>query len=177
MIVDYITNALDNSKWYAIQTKPQQEKKACFNLNSYGVETFFPQVRKKYKNNRYLMEYYLEPLFSRYIFAKFNYPGVFNKIKYTRGVQKIVGMGPTPCAIEEDVIDIIKQNCSDEGVIQTDTQFKPGDRVIINKPYLKDFIGVFQYETNKRDRVSILLTTISYQANMIIGKEDISKVS
>ncbi len=166
---------LNNLRWYVIQTKPRQENKTCYNLNSYGVQTFFPQVRKKYKNSRRLVDWYLEPLFPSYIFARFNYPDMFRKIRYTRGVYKIVGFGPMPCAVDEEVISIIRLNCSNDGYVQQEPKLKPGDQVVIKNPYLKDLIGIFQYET--KNRVSILLTTIAYQAHINVSNKYVAPES
>jgi transcriptional antiterminator RfaH len=163
-------------RWYVLQTKPKQEKRTCFNLNSFGIETFFPQILKKYKNKSRLRHRYAEALFPRYVFANFSYLNMFSKIKYTRGVQKIVGFGQLPFPVDQEIIEIIKLKISQDEYKPKEDGFKPGDQVIVNKPYLNDFIGVFEYEMKEQDRVSILLTTISYQAHMIVPKEHVSKI-
>lgn len=171
-------NWLNYPQWYVVQTKPQQELRANSNLNSFGVKTFFPQVVTKHGGkNGSKQKCQTKPLFPRYLFVNFNATEMLQKIKYTRGIQKIVSYGDLPCIVDEELIKVIKAHREDDGYIHLEKDIiKPGDRVLINKPHFHDFVGIFEHETKDKDRVSILLTTVSYQVHVILNKDDLQKI-
>ena len=102
---------------------------------------------------------------------------MLQKIKYTRGIQKILSYGDSPCVVDEELIQLIKSQREEDGYIHLKKDIiKPGDMVTINKPYFRDFAGIFEHEIKDEDRVSILLTTISYQVHVILNKDDLQKI-
>lgn len=173
-----MSNWLNYPQWYVIQTKPQQELRANSNLNAYGVKTFFPQVITSTAGKRSLKtKKQTKPLFPRYLFANFNASSMLQKVKYTRGIQTVVSFGNSPCVVDEELIRLIKLQREDDGFIHLERDcIKPGDKVIINKPYFRDFVGVFEHQTKDEDRVSILLTTVSYQVHVIVQRDELQKV-
>lgn len=171
-------NWLNYPRWYVVQTKPQQELRANSNLNSFGVKTFFPQIITKHGGkNDSKQKCKTKPLFPRYLFANFNASQMLQKIKYTRGIQQIVSYGDSPCIVDDELIQVIKSQRAEDGYIHLQKDIiKPGDRVLINKPHFCDFVGIFEYETKDKDRVSILLTTVSYQVHVILDRNDLQKI-
>lgn len=159
--------------WYVIQTKPRQEDRAYLNLSALGIETFLPKIRKRYKNK--YKKFYTTPLFPSYLFANFNANKMLNTVYYTKGVQRVLCFGSKPCAVEVDTIDIIKSKIGDDGLIKLEKKLKPGDKVIIEKSYLKDLVGVLEKDMEGEERASVLLTTVSYQVHVIVSKDDLVK--
>lgn len=168
----------EEPRWYAIHTKPKQENRADSNLRAWHVETFTPKI-KELSFNPFSGKpiYTTKPLFYRYIFAHFEASKLLHKVSFTRGVQKVVCFGGCPTAIDDEIIALIQSRRGEDGFIRMGEKFLPGDKVMINSGYFKGLAGVFEEEVNAHERVAILLTTIDYQARILIDKGRLRKVS
>lgn len=162
----------DNLRWFVIQAKPKQEDRANSNLKAWMVETFTPRLREpgcdKYTGER---SYITKHLFPRYIFARFDANNSLHKVHFTRGVHSVVSYGNKPAPVDDQIIDAIRSRVAEDGYVKLHGDLQPGDQVMINNGPLKNFIGVFDREINDTDRVMILLTTVSYQAHIVIERE------
>jgi transcription elongation factor/antiterminator RfaH len=164
-----------NLSWYAIHTKAREEDRAGDNLRAWNVETFTPKIRERSYNQFALRPTYeIKHLFPRYIFARFAL-NILQKIRFTRGVQDIVGFGHGPALIDDEIIEIIKSRL-DSGFVRIDDDLKAGDEVIIKDGPLKSFVGIFKHQVGSSDRVLIMLTTVSYQARVVINRDGIASV-
>ena len=165
------------SFWYCIYTKPGLEEFVTIQFNQQtGIEVFNPKIRKK----RYLrgrMTVAEEKLFPCYLFARFDLSRYYRMVKYTRGVRSLVGdRGGNPYSVDENLITFLKSKMND-GFIRLDPpHFEPGEQVTITDGPLKGLMGIFQKELLVKERVMILLNTISYQARMEIDREFLAKV-
>src|SRR5215210_821766 len=99
----------DSLRWYAIQTKAQQEDRAESNLRAWGVETFVPRFRAR-RRGYYAggATYLIKSLFPRYIFARFDANALLHKVNFTRGVQSVVRFGGTPAPVDDEVLAIMR---------------------------------------------------------------------
>ena len=168
----------DVSQWYVVHTNPKQEERADYNLRAWGVETLHP----KFKTRRF-NEFTGAPiiitksLFPRYIFAKFNAPKQLAKITFTRGVHYVVSFGGQPVSVNEEIIDIIRARIDQNGVVKMGEELKEGDKVVIKAGPLKDFEGIFERELKDSERITVLLTTISYQGRLVINRNLLERTS
>src|SRR5256885_1737905 len=95
-------NATDVSRWYVVHTKPRQEERANNNLRAWGVETLNPKLRtRRYNEFTGAPSTITQPLFPRYIFARFNADKQLAKIWFTRGVHEVVCFGRSPALVDE----------------------------------------------------------------------------
>ncbi len=156
--------------WYVIYTKPKQEDKVEESLARASVEVFNPKLRRK-RLIRRKSERATRPLFPNYLFAKFDPALQYHMIKYTRGVSGIVGNLGSPWPVSEDIIDIIKSQMNEEGLVVINPDIKVGDRVEITEGPFRGFIGIFEREMKDSERIIVLLNTIEYQARLDIQKE------
>jgi transcription elongation factor/antiterminator RfaH len=158
--------------WYAIHTHPKQEDRADENLQAWHVETFAPKLRAR-RANPYARTptYYTKHLFPRYIFARFKTDEFLHKVRYTRGVESVVGIGTNPSPIDDQVISLIKSHSDDQSVIQINDGLKVGSEVVISDGPLRGFTGIFERSMKDSDRVMILLNTVSYQSHIVIERE------
>jgi transcription elongation factor/antiterminator RfaH len=164
--------------WYLVQTHPRQEDRAEGNLKSFGIETLVPKFKER-RRNFYTGEVILhaKPLFPSYIFAKFIAKDLYQKVRYTRGIRKLVGFGDSPTVVDEEIIAIIQSRIGEDGFARIDEYLKPGDKVIIKDGPLRTFAGIFEREVNSTDRVRILILTVSYQAHAEIERDIVKKMS
>ncbi|HKV36577.1 MAG TPA: transcription termination/antitermination NusG family protein [Pyrinomonadaceae bacterium] len=159
-------------QWYVLHTNPKQEDRAYSNLRGWGVETLHPKLKTRRVNEfSGALSYITKPLFPRYIFARFDARKQLGKISFTRGVHHVVSFGGQPTPIEEDVIKILSSRIDDNGFVKLGDQLKPGDKVVIKAGPLRDFEGVFERELNDTERISVLLTTISYQGRVVVSRD------
>jgi transcriptional antiterminator RfaH len=172
-----VTAALDNGvEWYAIRTKPKEEERADINLRTWQVQTFAPKLRELCPSG-YGGRYVSKPLFSSYIFARFNARKQLHNIKYTRGVQNVVSFGDRPIPIDDNVIDLIKDRIDKDGFIRLGEELHYGDKVTIKFGPLKNLVGIFQKRIKETERVKILLDAVSYQSHVLIDREMIARMN
>jgi transcriptional antiterminator RfaH len=165
-------------QWFVLQTNPKQEDRAYSNLRCWGVEALHPKMKTRRVNEfSGALTYITKPLFPRYIFARFDARKQLANISFTRGVHHVVSFGGQPTPVEEDVIQIISSRIDDNGFVKIGDQLKPGDKVVINAGPLRDFEGVFERELNDQERISVLLTTISYQGRVVVSRDILARAS
>jgi len=165
----------DQTQWYAVRTKPNEEERADSNLKAWRVETFTPKVKELHTSGFGIGRYVTKPLFSRYIFARFDVERQLHDINYTRGVQGVVSFGGCPISIDDKVIDRIKERVDDDGFIRID-DFKAGDTVRISSGPLQSIEGVFERKLKDKDRVKILLNTMNHGSHLLIDRAMVEKV-
>jgi transcriptional antiterminator RfaH len=169
--------AKDVPSWYVIHTQPKQEDRACSNLEVLGAPTFNPKIRERRYNQFVISSTYVtKPLFPRYIFAQFKVSDLYHKVRFTRGVYKVVSFGEGPTPIDEEIVALIRSNIED-GFVRIDRGLKLGDRIIVKDGLLKNLAGIFEREMKDTDRIRILLETVSYQAHIEIARDMVRKAS
>jgi len=82
------------ASWFAVYTKPRQERIALLNLERQRFECFLPLAENPYQRCRRSRQARAEPLFPRYLFLKAR-PAQQNlaAVRSTRGVIGLVRMG------------------------------------------------------------------------------------
>ncbi|MBM4348609.1 MAG: hypothetical protein FJ106_01780 [Deltaproteobacteria bacterium] len=96
----------DSSLWYIIRTKPGDEHHVEGNLEKQGIEVFLPLV-ETYRNNHGKMVRVTKPLFTCYIFARLNLNIHYEKVRFTRGVDKILKLSNHSFPISNKVIETL----------------------------------------------------------------------
>jgi transcriptional antiterminator NusG len=121
--------------------------------------------------------YIIKPLFPRYLFARFKANELLHKVYYTRGVHSIVRFGTCPTPVDDEIIALLQRQSGPEGFVRIGEELKAGDRVMVVSGPLRNFIGIFEGTVKERERVSILLTTVSFQSRVLIEREMVKKVA
>jgi transcription elongation factor/antiterminator RfaH len=162
--------------WYVIQTKPKKEEEAKSYLSTRGVEIFNPRIESfALRNGRMSKE--LKPLFSSYIFGRFDLNQDYPLVRWARGVRKILSFGGYPTPVSEEVVRVIRERLDDEGIVRVTPHFKSNDVVRIKSGPLKDLLGIFERGTSDSERVRILLNLIGYQPAVELHYSMIEKVA
>ncbi len=168
--------AAERLHWYAIYTHSRQEERAEHNLRVGKVETFNPKAKEIRKRQSNPNNFVTSQLFPRYIFARFVAKHHLHKVSYTRGVQRVVSFSSQPTPVDDSIISLIRSQMDEDGYVPLGEQFKSGDRIVVKDGSLANFAGVFERELKGSDRVSILLTTVSYQVRVVLEREQIQKL-
>jgi transcriptional antiterminator RfaH len=161
----------DSLRWYVVHTHVKQEERANENLLSWGVETLHAKMKtRRFNEFTGAPTYLTQPLFPRYLFAKFNAREQLPKIRFTRGVHNVVSFGENPAPVEDDIIDIIRSRIDENGFVKANDELKPGDKVVISAGPLRNLVGIFEREVKGSDRITILLTAIEYQGRLVVER-------
>ncbi len=155
--------------WFVLNTKPKKE---------FQVEKLFQECGFKVYNPKYIQDNKIFPFFSGYEFIYFNHPGEYKKVKYTRGVKRIVGNVQGPIPVQEKIIEEIKKR-EINGFIELDkygSEPEAGDEVQIMEGAMKGLKGIFKKELTPKERAIVLLNYVSYQGHIIIEKKKLKKV-
>jgi transcriptional antiterminator RfaH len=172
------TNTINSitPRWYVIQTKPGNEHRVEINLCHQGIETLLPLFEsKQYCQGRMVQK--VKPLFPNYLFARLNIELHYYKVKWTRGVSKILGTGDKPFPLSEKVIQTIKKRIGENNLVRLEEEWKEGDNVQITSGPFKELIGVFQKKMSDRGRVRILLNLIGVNIPIQISQWQLKKVA
>jgi transcription elongation factor/antiterminator RfaH len=166
----------ESQLWYVVQTKPANEERVKGNLLNQEIETFLPLLGTYEYSNRGMVQR-VKPLFASYLFARLDLLLHYYKVKYTRGVSKILGSGDGPIPISEKVIETIKARIGEDDLVKLEDDFNEGDLVQVTSGPLKDLVGVFQKRMSARGRVKILLSLIGVDVPVQLSKWQIKRVA
>ena len=154
--------------WYVVYTKPHREEQAQFYLRMKGLEVFFPRldlVRVAEKRKRII------PLFPNYLFVRIHLPTEFHYVTWSPGVKRIVSFGERPIPLEGRVVDFLKDQTTDAGVIRACSQLRTGQEVEIRGGPFDGLIAIIQDPPDAKGRVKILLKLLSRQISVKLGVE------
>ena len=159
-------------RWYVIRSKPHQERQAEFHLRQLSVETFLPLLRHN-KRIRCQEKTVVEPLFPRYLFARFDINDRYRAVNFARGVLTIVKFGLKPAEVSESLIGAIKERLEDGCVTPKTERFEKGQIVQIKGGPLAGLEAVFISETTEQHRVLLFLKTLGLQAKLTLDIDQI----
>lgn len=160
--------------WFVIHTKPRDEYRVKNHFEGMEIETLLPLCENfQYSHGR--MCRVINPLFSNYLFARLDLERHYYKVKWTRGVNRILGVGNEPTPISEMVIQMLKDRMG--GTVKLLEDLREGDLVQITSGPLKDFIGVFQRRLSSGERVRILLNLIGAEVPVQISRGQLKKAA
>jgi len=162
--------------WYVVQTKPGNEYRVETNLSNQEIEVFLPLL-ETFQHSSGKMIQKIKPLFPNYLFAKLDINLHYYKVKWTRGVNKILGNGDGPISISGKVVETIKERTGKDNLVKLEEEWKEGDQVRINSGPFKDLVGVFQKKMSDNGRVRILLNLIGVDVPVQISRCQIKKVA
>jgi len=163
---------IPGNDWFIINSKPKQEFDAAKNLLTLAIEVYLPVYNKKVKKNKLKVDC-VTPLFSGYLFARFDINEFYQKVRYTRGVKSLLGCNEYLWTLADDKIQDIKSRESGGLVVLRRRQeyFRQGDRILIDDGDFEGWEGIFQEELPDRERAMILLTNVRFSSKLILPKK------
>lgn len=143
--------------WYVIRSKPNREEFLAGQLESRGIEVFYPQLRVKPVNprSRKIKPYFPGYLFIRIDFEK-NQSLSFNHIP---GAANLVFIGNEPAFVPDNIISAIRlrvEEINDAGG-EVMKSLKPGDWVKIHEGPFEGYEGILDSKISGNKRVRVLL--------------------
>ena len=147
------------SNWFAVVSKPRQEKTAFENLQRQGFECFLPMAENPYQRRSKKHQRIVEPLFPRYLFLRaIASHQNLAPVRSTKGVLNMVRFGTELAVVPDSVIHAIQSSMEeDTGLVKIEpVPIEAGDKVRIFDGPLAGINGVVQ-ETNSNNRALILM--------------------
>jgi len=158
--------------WYAVYVKSRAEKKAEFDLQISGIETFLPLQRKlrQWSDRKKIVEI---PLIPGYLFVRVSRKE-YDAVLQSKHVVNYVRFERTAATIPDNQIDYLKLMLKQDnlGIEITHETFELGRKVeVIAGPMIGLQAKLVQIKG--KDKVAIELEQIGYSALIEIRKEDI----
>jgi transcriptional antiterminator RfaH len=166
---------MDMKDWYVIQTKPREEEKASFFLAESDIEVYLPKMEIctfKVKKRVFARK----PLFPGYLFACFDTDEDLSRVRWTRGVNKILPESINPVPLYDSVVESIKNLAGKDNIIRK-RNLKKNNRIRIIRGPMKGLPGIFENWVSDQGRVKILLDLLNYQARVELHNSLIEKVA
>jgi transcription elongation factor/antiterminator RfaH len=154
--------------WYALYTKPRNEKKTFESLTSAGIETYLPLIKtlKQWSDRKKWVE---EPLFRSYIFVHIDKSDYYHVLNNT-GIVRYITFEGKAVPIPENQIQAIKQYVGkDFEPIDNLNKFRVGDKVEVIKGSLMGLQGRLISIKNKQ-KVKIEIEAISQSVYLSVPK-------
>jgi transcriptional antiterminator RfaH len=161
----------ETKHWYAIHTKPRQERIAAEHMARQSYETYLPKIKQSRRQRGRWVET-IEPLFPRYLFVRTNpLTEDVSPIRSTRGVTGLVRFGHYMAPIPDEVIGAIKDAEDPNECVNVEQQnvFRKGEILKILEGPLEGLEGIFEAETGEQ-RVLILLEVLGKISKVYVEK-------
>ncbi len=167
---------LESLHWYAIHTKPLQEKRALLNLEQQGYECYLPLLTvEKLRRNK--ISHVDEPLFARYLFIRLDNSQTgksWAPIRSTLGVSRLVSFSTEPARIDDLLIEALKtQQSSLDNTPQS--LYTKGDRLMITDGPFIGLEAIYQMHDGE-SRAMVLINLLSKTVRLKIPPANLKKI-
>lgn len=156
--------------WYVVQTKPKKEGAVQLQLQRARYEFFYPVMRRIDR---------IKPLFPSYMFVRANFNDAHSHqlVRYTRGVNKILGHGNQPCPIADEVVEVLMEQTRNGTLIEQELLLRPGDTVTVRRGILKDLMGIVKENVSEVGRVKVLFKWFQKSMSAVLPYAHLERVA
>jgi len=159
----------DLVRWYAVYTKPRNEKKVFARFVEKGIETFLP-LQKKLKQWSDRKKMVDEPLFRSYIFVHIGQKQYYDVLN-TMGVVRYITFEGKAVPIPDKQIEQIKQLLVQDIELEAvEGQIEPGSKVEVRFGSLQGIEGEMVEHAGKK-KVVIRIDHISHSLLVTLPAE------
>ena len=160
----------NHPQWFAVWSKPRQERVAREHLERQGFECFLPEAINPYQRRSKKNQPLIEPLFPRYLFLN-AIPETQNlaTVRSTRGVVGLVRSGFELIRVPEQVIEFIKAKQDETGLVRLNpAPIVPGEKItVFDGPYT-GVQGILEVHTGP-ERAMILMDLLGRQTKVEVN--------
>lgn len=131
---------MSDTRWYAVYTKPRNEKKVMSLLSGKGITCYVPLIKrlKQWSDRRKWVE---EPLLNSYAFVNIS-RNSYNDVLNTPGVVRFITFEGSAVSIPDNQIEILRKIVSSDLEVDVSAdQFREGDKVRIRSGPLYGIAG------------------------------------
>ena len=168
-------NAVPAVAWFCLRSQPKHEHIAAGHLRQIeGVEVFNPRIRFT-RATRLGPATVTESMFPNYLFARFDWETLLNRVHYAPGVSGIVHFGskwPTvpPAAIEE-----IRKVIGSREAHVISNEVVAGDEISVSGGIFHGLRAIVTQVMPGKDRVMVLMDFLGRQTSVEVKVHSIVK--
>lgn len=167
-------NCEDGMRWYLVQCKPREEKRALENLERQNFECFYP-IRSRERRRDGKLYKSADPLFPGYLFIHLDRVNDnWFPIRSTRGVSQIVRFSQYPTPIRDELIEGIRARLTERPV--DEPYLMPGDHVRIIEGAFAQLEAIF-LANDGNERVLLLLDILQREQKMSFPLASVRKIA
>lgn len=149
------------SHWYVVRTKPHKEAIVWQQLQTRGIETFYPRIQVQPVNPRSRT---VRPYFPGYLFVRADLDQVgLSTFQWLPEAVGLVSFGGEPAPVPDAVITALRRHVKE--VIAAGGELfyglEPGDPVEIRDGPFAGYEGIFDARLSGTDRVRVLLKMLN----------------
>ena len=153
-------------KWYVALTKPRNEETAHRYLSASDIEVFYPKLLVPIQNNSGRQ---VVSLFPNYIFVHIDASSSeYFKVAWCRGIKKLVSFGGVPSPLESHIVEFLREQVDEKGLIVARSNLKVGDEVQIVTGPFKGLVGIIQEPPDTKSRVKVLMAILSRHVEVVV---------
>lgn len=160
--------------WYCVHTKPQKEAQvAAYLKDTLNLETYYPRLRE-YRTIRRVRKLITAPLFSRYLFCRFDPSRDYRSVRYAPDAIDVVHGGSKPAIVQDPLIEELKKWAGEAfDIIAIKPPLRAGDQVQVTEGPLQGLPATILHTSEDQERVSILLSFLQSGAQMVVNRTQV----
>jgi transcriptional antiterminator RfaH len=156
--------------WYCLRTGPRQEETAVRGLARIEeVETFLPRIRFRRATRRGPV-WFTEPLFPRYLFARYDRARAHRWVAHTHGVTGWVHFGEQPARLPPEIITRLRAELGEHEIKVFDDPLQPGDKAVMVDGPLRGLEVVVHRVLPAPQRVAVLMEFLGQEIEVELDR-------
>ncbi len=162
------------STWVIAQTKPNSYRIAEKNLQRQGFVTFLPMIEEtRRRGNQFVRKE--APVFPGYVFVALapGNAGRWHAINSTRGVTKLVALGPRPAEAPVSLVEALRDRFGN-GLALSDSGLAEGDVVRVEAGPFTDLVGRIE-SVDPDERIWVLLDVLGRRSRVSLAARDLRR--
>jgi transcriptional antiterminator RfaH len=161
--------------WFCLRSQPKHEHIAAGHLRQIdGVEVFNPRIRYT-RPTRLGPATVTESMFPNYLFARFDWQTLLNRVHYAPGVSGIVHFGSKWPTVPEAAIEEIRRVLGAGGVHVISNELAAGDSVSVSGGVFHGLNAIITQVMPGKDRVLVLMDFLGRQTAVELKVQSIVK--
>lgn len=164
-----------SAAWFCLRSQPKHEHIAAGHLRQIpGVDVFNPRIRFT-RRTRKGPVVVTESMFPNYLFARFEWEAMLNRVHYSPGVAGIVHFGDKWPTVPEMAIEEIRKCLGAAGVHEVSNEVRPGDEIEVAGGAFHGLTAVVSKVMSGKDRVLVLMDFLGRQSAVEVKVHSIIK--
>lgn len=143
--------------WNVAYCKPRKEESARIHLERKGLDVFFPKLLLPEAGRR---QSRLIPLFPNYLFVRLRVAEEYPFVTWSPGVKRLISFNGEPASMDDQVVDFLMGQASEQGVIRACSKLRVGQEVQVTDGPFSGLVGIIEEPPDHRARVRLLLTLL-----------------
>ncbi len=161
--------------WFCLRSQPKHEHIAAGHLRQIpGVDVLNPRMRFARKT-RLGPVVVTESMFPNYLFARFEWEAMLNRIHYSPGVAGIVHFGDKWPTIPDETIEGLRRLVGTTGVHEISNGVGPGDEIEVAGGVFHGLTAIVSKVMPGKDRVLVLMDFLGRQSAVEVKVHSIVK--